>query len=319
MKRAILALIALLFIAPASAQMNLLTGAGGKFKASVAASYCGPGDGGACNGTTGGLVFYSCGRAYNAAYANGTNPLCDLVAVTGGAAVCTLRVATTGYVDLTAYCPSSLTPSAACAAASGGSCLISKWYDHQGSANCSGSCDIDTAPGSLTKPAITFSALNGLPCATFAGGAQGLRSGGTINSQSAPYSFMAVVKVGASPNNGRMLVSGATQAGILDNGANTVRVVAPTTLNGTASDSSFHALIGIPNTSTTGAIVVDGSSTTGTTGTNSINSNIVIGSDNAGSSPVTSLTFCEGGIWPGAINATNMNSNMHSATSGWNF
>ena len=312
--RKLLALLLTLWLAPAIAQVPM-TGAG-KGAPAVAPSYCGPGDGGSCNGTTGALAFYSCGRAYNAAYANGTNPLCDLVAITGGAAVCTLRAATTGYVDLTAYCPGSLTPSAACAAASGGSCLISKIYDQSGASSCSGACDLATTPGATTKPALTFSALNSLPCVTTSG-TSALATSGTIASQSAPYSFTVVGKI-TSATNGRWLVSGATQGGILDNAANTVRMYAGSSLNATASDASFHALVGTANTTTTGAMVVDGSSTTGTTGTTAISSNIVMGTDSAGSSGIVAI-FCEGGIWSGAINATNMNSNMHNVTSGWNF
>src|SRR3984893_6179555 len=72
-------------------------------------AYTGPGD--IVSGT---VAAWSCSRAYKASFANGTNSLCDLVAVTGGAAVCTLRVAPSVFVGLTAYFPGSLTPSAAC-------------------------------------------------------------------------------------------------------------------------------------------------------------------------------------------------------------
>lgn len=319
MKRFLPTLILLLWAIPAFAQVSI-TGAG-KGTPTVAASYCGPGDAGVCNGTAGALVFYSCGRAYNAAYANGTNPLCDLVAVTGGAAVGTLRVKTNGYVDLTAYFAGSVTPAAACAAASGGSCLVSKIYDHLGSANCTGSCDLTVSPGGTTRPPIAFSgattSLNSLPCVNTASGTQSLVGAGTITSTAAPYSFTIVGKI-LSANNGRMFVSGALQGGILDNSANLVRMFAGSSLNATADDTKFQTFIGIANTTTTGVMAIDGASTTGTTGTTTINSNIAIGADSSGAN-TSSIAFCEGGIWSGALNVTNTNSNMRNPTSGWNF
>jgi hypothetical protein len=61
------------------------------------ASYQGPGD--IASGAT---AWGSCVRAYNAAYANGTNSLCDLVdSAAPTTAICTLRVKTNGLVDLT--------------------------------------------------------------------------------------------------------------------------------------------------------------------------------------------------------------------------
>jgi hypothetical protein len=136
------------------AQMNLLTGAGGKFKATVASSYQGPGD-----VVSGFYVWGSCARAYNAAYANGTNPLCDLVdSAAPTTVICTLRVLTTGFVDLAgSYCNGGTTPSAVCAAATGGACRVSKVYDQSGNGR-----DFTQATAA-NQAGLSFSAINGLP------------------------------------------------------------------------------------------------------------------------------------------------------------
>ena len=115
--------------------------------------YQGPGD--VASGITSGGSVY---RAYAAAYANGTNPLADLVdSSTGLTPVCTLRVATTGFADVTkAYCGGQ-TPANACAAAAGGGCKITKLYDQPGGSTGF----LQATPANM--PAITFNDINGLP------------------------------------------------------------------------------------------------------------------------------------------------------------
>jgi hypothetical protein len=110
--------------ASAFAGSMMLMGAG---KPPAAASYTGPGD-----ITNTYLAWGSCAFVYKALLANMSTNMCDLVASTGGAAVCTLRGSASGAVDQSGYCPGGLTPSAACAAASGGSCLVTKVYDQTG-------------------------------------------------------------------------------------------------------------------------------------------------------------------------------------------
>jgi small ligand-binding sensory domain FIST len=91
-------------------------------------------------------------------------------------------------------------------------------------------------------------------------------------------------------------------------------------LTASATDSAFHAIIGVVNSGTSGATVVDGSATSGTTGTTALTSNI-FAMDAASGLPLAGK-FCEGEIYPFALNSTQygaLNTNMHSATNGWNF
>jgi hypothetical protein len=95
----------------------------------------------------------NCVRVYNAAYANGTNSLCDLVdSAAPTTAICTLRVKTNGLVDLT-----GVTPATKCSAATGGVCNVSKIYDQAGSTGGF----IQTTAGNQAK--LSFNALNSLP------------------------------------------------------------------------------------------------------------------------------------------------------------
>ena len=62
-------------------------------------AYQGPGD-----VVSGATAWGSCARVYNASKASTSTSLCDLVAVTGGAVVCTLRGTASGFVDLAVFC-----------------------------------------------------------------------------------------------------------------------------------------------------------------------------------------------------------------------
>ena len=101
----LIALGAIVFavVAPVSANGVLIL-AGPK----PVASYVGPGD-----ITNTYLAWGSCAFVYKNSLANTSTSMCDVVASTGGAAVCTLRGSASGAVDQTAYCPGSLTPAAA--------------------------------------------------------------------------------------------------------------------------------------------------------------------------------------------------------------
>src|SRR5690348_15562028 len=113
----------LLLIGQANAQSLPLLGVSGGSIA-VASSYQGPGD-----VVSGWLAWGSCARVFTTAQASTSTNMCDLVATTGGAAVCTLRGSSTGFVDLAASYCAGTTPAAACAAASGGACRVSKVYN----------------------------------------------------------------------------------------------------------------------------------------------------------------------------------------------
>lgn len=158
----ILLLVGLLCLAQAQVPM---TGAGkGAPAGGGGGGFSGPGD-----TIASATAFYSCARAYTAAYATGAGNLCDIAdAATGTTSTCTMKAKSTGFADLTSnLCAGGTqTVSAFCTAHT--SCVVTKMYDQTVGVQCTApttSCDVVQAT-LANMPALTFSALNGLPCIT---------------------------------------------------------------------------------------------------------------------------------------------------------
>ena len=268
----------------------------------------------------------SCARVYKASQANTSTSLCDLVAVTGGAAVCTLRASSTGYVDLSAYCPGSLTPAAACAAASGGSCKVTKVYDLVAGTNPL----IQATLGNM--PILVFSTLNSLPalfCASATASSLTTASTFTI---SAPFSLAVVYERtasftslsaawGAVSNNMAFGNAASANTAIIQDSSTANFTAAMSDGTGPSDFTHFHALLGVYGSGVgNSALTIDGTTTTGSTN-NSITTAIRICRGNATASPDGYLM--EAYFWPtnGGLTSgdrTSVNSNMHGS-SGYNF
>lgn len=283
---------------------------------SAGATFQGPGD-----IVSGATAWGSCARAYNAAYANGTNPLCDLKdATTGTVSICTLRVLTTGFVDLAGtYCTGSATPAVACAAAAGGACIISKVYDQTGTGNHF------IQATAATMPALTFSALGGLPGLTFVKANNTAMSAGTLTFNQ-PFTMSCVFKRTANTADGETVLAGQGSSVGLGpaSSANLVGIIAPTELTVAATESVFHASQGVFN-NLSSAVVADGTVTTGTAGAANITAVAFrLGRSQAGNT--LDGVIMEAGIWPALAMTTGggsqtalLNTNQHSAANGYNF
>lgn len=280
--------------------------------AAPTASYQGPGD-----IVSGALIWGSCARVYNTSLASTSTSLCDLVDITTGAAIGTLRGSTTGFVDLSAYFAGTVTPATACV----GGCRVSKVYDQIG-----GTSGWIQATNAL-RPVLTFSALSGLPGWTCTAAAISLMATSSTFTQASPYTWVVVGERTANFTTEQALIgwSSSPNGGIrFTTSANTVTVDSvgatggPTL--GSVADSSFHAIQGVINSTTTGVLAVDGTEQTGTTGTTGSSASP---SRICRSAPGGSLDgkMMEAGLWPSAISSgdrTSLNSNMHG-TSGYNF
>lgn len=307
--RLILALWLALAPVKAWAGNQTLLGAGGP---SAAVGYQGPGD-----VVSGASVFGSCARSYNAAYANGTNPLCDLVAITGGATVCTLRVKTNGFVDLTGNYCAGTTPSAACAAASGAKCLITKIYDQTGNSN-------HFTQATLANMALlVFNVLGGLPSM------ENLATTTILTSPSmtvaVPLTMLSVAQRTGNLTTGQRMIVPTTLAASrfsYASAANTIVFNGGVNGNATASDSVFHAMQAVEPAAGNSTIVVDAATTSVAAGNTGISAQTMsIMNDNSFASTFIG-DMMEFGIWPSGFNATqygNMNTNIHSSTNGYNF
>lgn len=277
--------------------------------------YQGPGD-----VFGGGYAWFSCARAYNLAYANGTNPMCDLVdATTGAVAVCTLRAATTGFVDLTGnYCTGSTTPSLACAAAAGGACRVKQAYDQTGNTRHS------TQATAANMLSLVFSASPGsatLPIMRCASGVTCFLATANVT-QAQPITLTAVFQRTANfTTEGIVIGTGGGLIGIgVTTSANTAQVKAGSAQTATANDSTWHSLVGLLN-NTACAINVDGSDTAGVTCGASGWSATPIRINRGGGGQIAG-DIAEVGMWAATSTSTdrnNLSTNAHSSANGYNF
>lgn len=287
------------------AQLSM-TGAGAGGFGVGAASYSGPGD-----ITSGAIAFYSCGRAYNAAYAAALNAACDVVDTATGLVTGTFNFLSTGFVS-----PNQLSGvGQACHTA----CSVTKMYDQTGNGN-------HVVQATLANmPALTFSAQNGLPCAAGTNNAATrLVTAGNI-SQSAPYSYTAVAeRSGSFTTVQRIMRNGLINAASLNytGSANTVAVNNGTNVQLTVSDSAPHAFL-VVSSATAPLFAVDSSANTSTStnGTTALLSTQAVMGNSNGTGGILAGFVCEAGIWPSDLNSSYqaMLANMRSTTNGWNF
>lgn len=278
----------------------------------ASSGYQGPGD-----VVSGATAWGSCARAYNGAYANGTNSLCDLKdATTGAVSICTLRVLTTGFVDLAgSYCTGSTTPSLACAAAAGGACIVSKVYDQTGNGNHL----INATAAQM--PALTFSAQNGLPGLTFtssAGAVKFIATGNLTISQ--PFSFSTVAKRTANNTTAQNVVGNSTTPYLgFFTSTNTIVIqgTSGSATLGSQADGSFHGMQGIVNGASS---FVSSDGTDSSTGT--LTGTFSAAPFRFGRGPQADAVIMEGGLWSAALTsgqAQAITTNQRSSTNGYNF
>lgn len=258
------------------------------------ATYQGPGD--IASGAT---AFFSCGRAYNAAYAAAHSPACDVVDTATGLTTCTFSFLSTGFVS----------PSACNATACATACSVTKMYDQTGNGNHAVQATL------ASMPPLNLSAQNSLPCLGPSSPAKSVATSTSI-AQTAPYSVTLVAERTANFTTQSIITTEAATAGRMSFPAiaNTMRYNSGAVASLTVTDAAPHALVGVTS-AVDPLFAADSSANTVTTtnGTNSLASTFSIQS--------TANNVCEVGIWPSDLNSTYqaMLANMRSATNGWNF
>lgn len=302
MRQLISAIAIALAVFTTSAFPQILTlGAGSAAKGS-AVSFQGPGD-----ISSGAIGFWSCGRAYNAAYATGLNAACDVVDTATGLTTCTLHFLSTGYVNTT-ECNAT-----ACATA----CSVTKMYDQTGTGN-------HVVQATLANmPALTFSAQNGLPCPAGTGSAATrLATAGNIT-QAAPFTMTAVTeRTGSNTTLQTIMNNGNLNLLRFAAATNSIAAANSTVVTLTANDSAFHAILNVASgTAPLFAIDSNANTSASTTGTTAMASPENIMGRSTGAQGLLAGFVCESGIWPSDLNSTfvAMLANMRSSTVGWNF
>jgi len=252
MKWLFAALLVLLSVSGALAGSLTLLGAGSP-GGSGGGAYAGPGD------VTSFVVWGSVARVYNLASASTSTNLADLVATSGGAAVCTLRGSTSGFVDLASNYCAGTTPDIACFNAAGGTCSVSKLYDQTGNGR-------HLTQATLSQmPVVLFGAtINGYPAMVCTDSANTSLKNTSI-SQTRPWVW-ALVSMRTSLANQVTYAETAGGPSLFENGStpNSIKLY-----NGgaiaqvTAIDSAFNAVQTGGDASTT---FITAQNNTGTTG-----------------------------------------------------
>lgn len=139
-------------------------------------------------------------------------------------------------------------------------CKITKWYDQSG-----GSIDLAQATGSK-QPALTFSCLNGFPCATFTG-TSSVALTGTLGAGITSSTYAAVADITSITQSPQILLdvndggTNATQLGYSTGtgGIYSGRVVSGTSTRGfkANSTSTWYAITGT-NTNTLASVYLNG-------------------------------------------------------------
>jgi hypothetical protein len=308
----IIALAAVVGVTASSFGNMMLTGVGKT--GAGAPAFTGPGD-----VVSGALVWGSCARVYQASLASTSTSLCDLVAVTGGAVVCTLRGSSAGFVDLAASYCAGTTPSA-CAAASGGSCKVTKVYDQTTNGHHFTQATLANMPG------LAFSTLNGLPGMTFTSAASTFMNTASF-SNAIPVSAAFVAQRSANPTTRQDLMTDGGFAFYLAYDAAANAMYANNSLaiatGGTPAptDSAFHALQYIINGASSWLYADGVTSATQNAGTNNGFATGLYLSSQGGFITYLDGAIMEAGVWATSFSAGNssgINSNQHG-TSGYNF
>lgn len=193
-------------------------------------------------------------RAYNAAYATGSNPAADICDVATGATCTTINILSNGNFDV-----ATAQASSSCAT----SCNVSKLYDQTKGNACGGSsCDLVQATNA-NRPVLVFNCIGSLPCLQATTAAQQLTSTNSITPATGIVSLSTVAN--------RAVFTGTTNILVRENaGANNrIRTAGSnlwqvgSSLNVAANDAAWHTSNSVVNGASSVANV-DGTEATGT-------------------------------------------------------
>jgi hypothetical protein len=153
----IAAFVALLSLGGAQAQFITL-GNQGVVASGGGGSFTGPGD----VVTAASFGYWSCARAYNAAFAATQGAMCTVVDTATGASSCTLKVGTNGLANLTALvCVGNTVSITTFCTVTHSGCSVTEMFDQTGGGNPQLQATL------ASMPTLTLSAQNGLPGVTF--------------------------------------------------------------------------------------------------------------------------------------------------------
>lgn len=256
--------------------------------------------------TTSPYAAYSCTEAYTAAYAATLGAACDVVDTSTGLVTCTYHFQANGLVN-----PSECTGTS-CATA----CRVAKAYDETGNGRHATQATVANMPG------LTFSSspTGTLPVIDCTVGTNPNLATAAQSAQVQPLAAFAVldrtgaVQIGGifgTVNSDLVLLQASSSANLVG-----VQSGAAAFLTATASDAAWHTVGTLANGGgSASAVNVDGSDTTGATGTVGVGNTDVLRICRAIAAQYTGRV-AEITVWAAATTPTNRNSlstNAHSA------
>lgn len=260
-------------------------------------TYTGPGD------IVSGASFWFGLRAYNAAYATGSNKSANI-----------RRASDNTTQDINILSSGNFDTSTASTFCNATSCFITKLYDQTGNArNVSQATAAD-------QPQLSFSCIGSLPCAVFPG--SGVALGGVNCPVVTGVSDSAVsIRTSAFTSQGNIISCHAannvllawwTTSGTITNFGGGTQIIA------TASNSVWHTIQAVyTSTTNAGVVNVDGTETTGTPGGGPSGSGLSIGNDALGGSVYLNGDLTEVGRWPLLFTSGNRSSLCHNQHVYW--
>ena len=276
-------------------------------------SYQGPGD-----IVSGAAAFWSCGRAYTAAFAATQGAICIVKDTATGLTSCTLNIGTNGFANLSAnVCAGNTTSVLTFCTITNVSCSISQMYDQTGNG-------VTLTQNTLANmPTLSFNVSNSLPCPsnlTGGGSFSEVLNGGSAGFPTTTYAITVVGGVYGNLASQQSFFGFANPFSIRTTGvAGEWRANFGTqNLIEGISSSALHAVVA----STAPVFAIDGTSNTNANGSNSIQSaTLQMMLNGGGGAPLLDGYVCEVGVWPNDMSGTyaSMITNMRSPASGWNF
>ncbi len=242
-------------------------------------------------------------QSYSGAYASpGTNPAIDLNNDGTGAFAGTVNILSTGLLDA----------ATATTLIAGGASSISKWYDQTGN----GRHQLQASNGARAQLSLSTGPGGNTPAALFTGGASFYDTAG---SATIPQPYACIVRTAAVPP-GHAVIFGDDGTDLIYLGFrnnNTANLASGTSeLSLAMSANTWVSLQAIGKAGAASLVQVDGSSTTGSTGSLGYTGQIGLSHDFGGSN--WGGWYAQGGIWPfdNTSVLTAMNSNAHT---NWGF
>lgn len=232
--------------------------------AGVTSSYVGPGD------QTTFTAWYSCGQAYNGAYAAGGGLACNLRNTISNEQ-CDFAFVAAGTLGVAQSCTASSNGVSATTFCTGG-CEATEMYDETG-----GGRHLVQAT-TAAQPPIVFGVLGigNLPTLVWANATVTMSSSGNFTPATGVASFVAVADRSAGTGQVRMISENGTlavnnnQFASANGSANAWSILGPSSsFNATAADAAAHVGVGVLNGASS-VINIDGTETTGTATGNTV-------------------------------------------------